>query len=332
MLLPSPIPGQKRKAATVAIFVGFFIPISSFAYPTFFAVSSTPYDRQMNRVYPTLASSSAKSSGSLSLDEVNGWMAALRAMPYEFSPYWQTPTEVILAQTGDCKGKAVALYAQMVRHGAKYVRVVIGKRHIYHSSTHAWLEWDTSAGSYMLDPTFNEFAVRTAELDPMTYVPFYAFDAEHKYQASRSTFVGTNTRVATGYGDRLYVPPAPTYYAQPSFTGFGSPQFSAPTPNYAVTNTQYRQTAVPNSQAQSQSATQHVARPVSKPPPVLSQTLVYHRPNVNQTQMTTQVRLASTPNTYRIVHSTSNSARSRHVRYVAHHRKRSTQSKRLASS
>jgi len=347
---------QKRCLLAVSVSIG-FVSISCFGESAFFPVQSTPYDRQMTRVYPALNSTTGKSQGSISLDAVNEWMTELRAMPYHFSPYWQTPTEVSFNQTADCKGKAVALYALMRRYGAKSVRVVIGRRHIYDSNTHAWLEWTTSQGSYTLDPTFNEIPVRTADLDPMTYVASYAFDGEHKYRASRSSLVASNTRVATGYNDHLYAQArtASPYtsgggtstFGQPTFTAFGAPQFSPPSTNYSARNTQYRtqyqQTITPASWSQARNPSPYVARPVPAASPgvrsnPVSLSPVYPRPIVYQIpiqthHLTTQTRLASVHGGQRIAHSISRGGTPhyRHVQHVAQHRKHLTQPKRLAS-
>ncbi|GEM_PF-6167611 len=120
------------------------------------------------------------------------WMMELRAVPYHYSRHWQTPAELRLAQESDCKGKSVALFEEMRKGGARNLRIVIGKRHIFDASTHTWVQWDTSGGSYVLDPTFNESPTRAAFLDPSTYVPFYAFDGEHKYRAM-NTALAANT-------------------------------------------------------------------------------------------------------------------------------------------
>jgi Transglutaminase-like superfamily len=347
---------QKRCLLGVSVFIG-LVSISCFGESAFFPVQSTPYDRQMTRVYPALNSMTGKSQGSISLDAVNEWMTELRAMPYHFSPYWQTPTEVNFNQTADCKGKAVALYALMRRYGAKSVRVVIGRRHIYDSNTHAWLEWATSQGSYTLDPTFNEMPVRTAELDPMTYVASYAFDGEHKYRAT-SSLIASNTRVATGYNDHLYVPTraASSYvsgggtstFGQPTFTAFGAPQFSPPSTNYSAPNpqyrTQYQKTVTPASWSQVQNSPPYLARPVPAASPVVRSTpvslspvyprpIVHQAPTLIQTQrLTTRTRLTAVQSGQRITHSiSSGTPYHRHIRHVAQHRKHLTQPKRLAS-
>jgi predicted transglutaminase-like cysteine proteinase len=111
-------------------------------------------------------------------------MNNLREIPYRFSRQWKTPAEVNSAMVADCKGKAVMLYAKMRANGATHVRFVIGKHHVADLKTHAWLEWDTTNGTYLLDPTFNWTVARAEEHDPATYIPFYAYDGPRKYRAS----------------------------------------------------------------------------------------------------------------------------------------------------
>ena len=203
MALSCPTPS--RSLSRFAIFIAAIFGCgSSFAYSSFSIVPSTPYDHQMSRVHPALSSAGRSASGTISLDTVNAWMTQLRAMPYRFSPYWQTPNEVSLTQASDCKGKALALYAQLRRSGAKFIRVVIGKRHIYASRTHAWLEWETTDGTYVLDPTFNHTVVRAETLDRTAYIPFYAYDAEHKYRAATPGSGSAKIMVAAGPTNRIY--------------------------------------------------------------------------------------------------------------------------------
>lgn len=338
MALSCPTPWRKGIVIGLAIFSG-LISSSASAHPAFFPVQSTPYDHQMTRVHPALTSINGKSSGPISLDTVNGWMTQLRAMPYRFSHYWQTPGEVTMTQASDCKGKAVALYAQMRRSGAKCVRVVIGKRHLYDSNTHAWLEWETNAGSYMLDPTFNENAVRADGLDPMTYIPFYAYDAEHKYRASPS-FAASSSRVATGYSDHVYTaartgsaytPTGATYSPQPTFTAFGAPQFTPPAPQYTAPVAQYRTSGSQSSWSQ-QISTPDVARPVSTPAylsPVAARSIVYR--TAAYPPLTTNVRSLSAQNRIRSTHPATTGTRYRRVRHVTQHHKHSSEPK-LAST
>lgn len=197
----------------VTLLVFALLTASAFGEPVFQTVRTTPYDHQMVRVSVALTVRGTEQPGSLSLAGVNQWMMELRAIPYHYSRYWQTPNEVDFAQGGDCKGKALALYARMRNAGAANLRLVIGKHHIYDSATHAWLEWETSAGIYLLDPTFNETPVKWTELDAMVYRPLYAYDGIRKYRVSNVGPLPPSLRVASGISSQSRFPvisPAPS--------------------------------------------------------------------------------------------------------------------------
>ena len=40
--------------------------------------------------------------------------------------------------------------------------------------THAWLEWETSLGHFVLDPTLNWRAVRVSDFNRDSHIPYYA--------------------------------------------------------------------------------------------------------------------------------------------------------------
>ena len=150
-----------------------------------FEVTSTPYDRQMERIQPTLTAPSIYSLYGPSLTAVNQWMIELRAMPYRYSHEWKTPFEVELSRVGDCKGKALLLYDWMQSNGATNLRLVIGKRTASDSLTHAWLEWQTKIGTLLLDPTFNWNAAIKLR-NRQTYIAFYEYEGGRKYQAGNA--------------------------------------------------------------------------------------------------------------------------------------------------
>ena len=154
-----------------------------FAQPIFLTVSSTPYDRQMIPVLRVLHFPVARRTGQTSVTIVNEWMFNLRAIPYQYSSQWKTPAEVNCALVADCKGKAVMLYVKMRANGATGVRFIIGKHQVADLKTHAWLEWNTTSGTYVLDPTFNSAVERTEEHDPATYIARYAYNGSRKYRA-----------------------------------------------------------------------------------------------------------------------------------------------------
>jgi hypothetical protein len=50
--------------------------------------------------------------------------------------------------------------------------------------THAWLEWHTANGDYVLDPTFNYTATRSEKIGRRSYVPLYAYAGNAKFRAA----------------------------------------------------------------------------------------------------------------------------------------------------
>ena len=157
---------------------------SCFAAPSFLTVASTPYDRQMTPVSPVLNSAAGTVASRTSLAKINHWLMSLRAIPYRYSLQWKTPLQVSSDPAADCKGKAILLYAIMRANGARHLRFVIGKRHIADHRTHAWLEWETTKGTFLLDPTFNKVAERVSDYSPARYIPHYAYNGARKYRAA----------------------------------------------------------------------------------------------------------------------------------------------------
>lgn len=157
---------------------------SCFAQPIFFTVASTPYDRQMSPISPVLNSPAGPPARRTSLTTLNQWMTILRAIPYRYSYQWKTPAQVNSDVAADCKGKAILLYAILRANGATHVRFVIGKHRAADLRTHSWLEWETTRGTYLLDPTFNKAVEQVGEHDPTTYIPYYAYNGSRKYRAS----------------------------------------------------------------------------------------------------------------------------------------------------
>lgn len=166
----------------------------AFAQSTFVEVHSTPYDRQMSRIEPTLVARRGHCVQGLSFTLVNSWMIELRSMPYHYSRLWLTPAEVEMVKAADCKGKAVALYERMQLNGARNLRLIIGKRRATDWLTHAWLEWDTGIGTLLLDPTFNWNAAYKLR-NPHSYIAFYGYAGAHKYEATNSLLARHTTGV-----------------------------------------------------------------------------------------------------------------------------------------
>ena len=193
MILISIRPFDVKKIAGLVAAIICLSTVSGFAQPLLLSVPSTPYDRQMSRIQPVLFSKTAEHGSSVSLAVVNQWIQELRGIPYGFSNEWKLPSEVETAPMADCKGKAVALYKRMHENGATNVRLVIGKRSWTSRKTHAWLEWTTENGNYVLDPTINWAACRSEKVGSKAYIPFYAYAGTKKYRASSAdTLVAKN--------------------------------------------------------------------------------------------------------------------------------------------
>jgi predicted transglutaminase-like cysteine proteinase len=146
----------------------------------------------MARIRPFLGSAQPRSAEELSMDLVNLWMGNLRSIPYGFTSEWKTPEETESGAPADCKAKAVDLYDRMQAHGAKNLRLVVGKRTPRSRMSHAWLEWDTPNGNYVLDPTFNWRACRIEDFRRDNYVPRFAFEGDKKFRITQPALVAQN--------------------------------------------------------------------------------------------------------------------------------------------
>ncbi len=182
-----------RKMLALLISVVCLVTASTFASSLLLPVEATPYDRQMSRIRPFLASTNTSARSQLSLATVNRWMEDLRGIPYGYHMEWKTPAEVLHSGApADCKGKAVALYERMQARGATNVRLVIGKRAPTSRMTHAWLTWQTDEGEFVLDPTFNWMARRSESLSDRSYVPLYAYAGSKKFRAAGAAALYAN--------------------------------------------------------------------------------------------------------------------------------------------
>ncbi len=172
--------------------------LSTFAQSAYISVNSTPYDRQMARIRPILASAAGHRKQNLSFALVNHWIGDLRAIPYGFSMEWKTPEEVQTSAFADCKGKAVALYDAMHSRGAQNLRLVIGRRLLTSRKTHAWVEWNTTGGTYVLDPTINWAACRAERFGRMSYIPIYAYADGQKFRAATTSTLYAKNQFLVG--------------------------------------------------------------------------------------------------------------------------------------
>ncbi len=190
MVIVSIVPFAPRR---ILVWVAVFSALSvanCFANSLLFSAKRTPYDHQMARIQPVLSTPVPPRRGDLSLLLVNHWIGELRAIPYRYCMEWKTPSELAHEPTGDCKGKAVALYQRMRENGARDLRLIIGRRAPTSRSTHTWVEWTTESATYVLDPTINWTAQRMNEIADNSYVPYYAYTGSRRYRAATSLYAG----------------------------------------------------------------------------------------------------------------------------------------------
>src|SRR5438552_15803749 len=78
------------------------------------------------------------------------------------------------------------------------IALVIGKRLPTSRKTHAWLEWSTAAGTYILDPTINWSACRAERFGRWSYVPFYAYAGGQKFRATTTSALYAGNQFSAG--------------------------------------------------------------------------------------------------------------------------------------
>ncbi len=152
-------PYTARKVSFIGLALFCLSCLSTFAQSTYISVHSTPYGRQMARIRPILAFAAGHREQNLSFALVNHWIGDLRAIPYGFS---------------------------------------IGKRLPTSQKTHAWLEWSTTGGTYILDPTINWAACRADRSGRMSYIPLYAYAGGQKFRAATTSILYAKNQFLAG--------------------------------------------------------------------------------------------------------------------------------------
>jgi len=62
--------------------------------------------------------------------------------------------------------------------------------------THTWLEWNTTTGTYVLDPTINWAACRADQVGRSFYIPLYAYAGARKYRATTAALFAKGQSLA----------------------------------------------------------------------------------------------------------------------------------------
>jgi len=94
------------------------------------------------------------------------------------------------------------MYEFMQSIGATNVRFVIGKHHAGDWFTHAWVEWETADGHFVLDPTFNARVVRAEQQNSSRYIPLYVYEGTLRYRAVNANLVAETPLHAVAAGGK----------------------------------------------------------------------------------------------------------------------------------
>lgn len=144
-------------------------------------ISQTPYDSYMGS-FRTVASRGS-GTGHLTMDQVQDLTERANDFRYDHIEAYkpQSPEGLEATGRGDCKDKAVWLYAKLAAAGAQNVQFVIGKKDSGAEEFHAWLYLTFNGRTYLLDPTFSSSASEASEFGADEYIPVYAYDTHGAY-------------------------------------------------------------------------------------------------------------------------------------------------------
>ena len=144
-------------------------------------VSETPYDIYLDS-FRSVASRSP-GAGPLAMASVQEWLEKANDIRYNHIEAYRprSPEEVEASGYGDCKDKALWLFAKLSAAGAHNVQLVIGKKDSQAEEFHAWLYLTLGDCTYLLDPTANESFCETSDFGVDEYIPIYAYDHHGAY-------------------------------------------------------------------------------------------------------------------------------------------------------
>jgi transglutaminase superfamily protein len=144
-------------------------------------VTSTPYDSYLGS-FRTVASKGA-GLGSLTGAVVHNLTERANDFRYEHIEAYrpQSPEQLEASGRGDCKDKALWLYAKLRAAGARNVQMVIGKKDTRSEEFHAWIYLTLDGRTYLLDPTFSSSVVEASEFGAEEYIAVYGYDGAGTY-------------------------------------------------------------------------------------------------------------------------------------------------------
>ena len=152
-------------------------------------VTGTPFDAKLESIgffnEPNVTAGSAGHTESV--EKLFLIAKSFRYAHDSFNDRWQTVEETASKRSGDCKDKAVWLYAQLRRNGYHNTHLVIGKYRAKDSKLHAWVTCvDESGNAYLLDPAVQRAPKDLWGLSRTFYRPIYSFGSiDRMYSAYR---------------------------------------------------------------------------------------------------------------------------------------------------
>ena len=102
--------------------------------------------------------------------------------------HWQSAEETEAKHAGDCKDKAIWLFAHLIHNGYYNVRLVVGKYREVDSQLHVWVICsDRQGNTCLLDPTIQKRIWYLTAIDSGLYHPLYAYDGQNRFRYNSPT-------------------------------------------------------------------------------------------------------------------------------------------------
>ncbi len=169
-----------------------FIFLISNAYPSGgilngVPIQATPFDYKLSQTgFFNLNEQNPRVAPVSSLESMKKLFLEARSFRYLHDTdnnQWQSPEETEIKHTGDCKDKALWLYAKLKKNGYTNVRLVVGKYRSFDRLFHTWVSYtDSSNVAYLLDPTIQKHIWEETGFSGGFYRPLYSFDGRSRYR------------------------------------------------------------------------------------------------------------------------------------------------------
>jgi hypothetical protein len=131
-------------------------------------------------------------AGLPSLEQIENWTSQAYDIGYEHTDAYRakTPEQLEAAGRGDCKDKALWLYAKLAGAGVEDIHFVVGKKDAMADEFHAWLYFKVQGRTYLADPTFSSSVQPASDFDRDEYIPAFSYSGEqaYAYQTAAASF------------------------------------------------------------------------------------------------------------------------------------------------